>query len=224
MQPYLLPYIGYWQLINAVDTFIIYDDVTFIKQSFINRNYILVQNHKHMFTIPLFNASSNQIINNIMIMHPLNKVLKTIEQSYKKAAYFKDAFPVINEIFSCNEKELALFIKHSLIKICNYLNINTKFIFSKNIRINKKLPAEDKLIELTKKCGSNHYINTIGGQSLYCKSHFKKNGIKLSFIQTSDISYKQFGNNFINNLSIIDILMFNSKNDIQKMLLNYKLV
>ena len=224
MQPYFFPYIGYWQLINSVDIFIIYDDVNFIKRGYINRNNILINNVKHLFTLALIKSSQNKKINEILIGENNKKILRTIEQSYLKAPFFHDIFPIIEDVFSNKEKDLSKFLGNSLQIFSKYLDINTKFEYSSMIENDKSLQAQDRLIEISKILNATDYINAIGGEQLYDKNAFSDAGINLSFIQTELINYKQFNNKFIPNLSIIDVIMFNSKEDIKEMLKKYTLV
>ena len=224
MQPYLFPYIGYWQLIDAVDIFVIYDDVNFIKQGYINRNNILQQQRSHLFTLELIGASSNKKINDIKIGGNSNKLLRTIKQNYSKAPFYKDVSPVLEEILNNEEKELSKFLGFSLVKIAKYLNINTKFLYSSDIKNDKTFKAQDRLIEMSKILNATGYINSIGGIELYDKEVFSQNDINLSFLKTHEISYKQFNNEFVSNLSIVDILMFNSKDNIKNMLTQFELI
>lgn len=214
MQPYLFPYIGYWQLINAVNTFVIYDDVNFIKQGYINRNSILSNGKSQQFTLELIGASSNKLINEIGVGNNKNKVLKTIKQNYSKAPYYNKIIIIIEEILNNEEKNLAKFIAFSLMKISSYLGINTKFIFSSDIEKNNDLKAQDKVLEICNILQANKYINAIGGQELYSKEIFSKNKIELNFLKTKLVEYKQFSDQFVAYLSIIDILMFNDKEKI----------
>lgn len=224
MQPYLFPYIGYWQLINSVDTFVIYDDVNFIKQGYINRNSILSNGQSQQFTLELMGASSNKLINEIEIGNNINKILKTIKQSYIKAPFFQEIITLTEKILTNKEKNLGKFIGFSLEKISQYLEINTKFIYSSNIEKNNNLKAQDKVIDICKNLNAKTYINTIGGQELYNKEIFRENCIELDFLKTELVEYKQFKNDFVPYLSIIDILMFNSKDEIKNMLNRYELV
>lgn len=224
MQPYLLPYIGYWQLINAVDTFVIFDDVNFIKKGYINRNRILVNGQARLFTVDLIGASQNKLINEIEVGNKTKKILRTIELSYSKAPYFNVGFPIIKEIFNQKEKKLAKFVGYSLQKISNYLEIDTKFIYSSRVEKNNNLKAQDKILDICKRLQATNYINSIGGQGLYNKNNFLEKNIILSFLETGITEYKQFNSNFVPCLSIIDIIMFNCVEEIQNMLNNYKLI
>jgi hypothetical protein len=224
MQPYLFPYIGYWQLINAVDSFVIYDDVNFIKQGYINRNSILSNGKSQQFTLELIGASSNKLIKEIEIGNNVNKILKTIKQSYIKAPFFENVIILLEEILANKEKNLAKYIGYSLEKISQYLEVNTNIVYSSNIKKDINLKAQDKVIDICKNLNARKYINAIGGQELYSKEIFKKNDIELNFLKTEVVEYKQFKNDFVPYLSIIDILMFNSKDEIKYMLSRYELV
>jgi hypothetical protein len=224
MQPYLFPYIGYWQLIKVVDAFVIYDDVNFIKQSYINRNNILVNGQKQLFTLELIGASSFKLINEVKVGRNTSKLLKTIQQNYIKAPYYGIVCPVIEDVLTQKEENLAKFIGYSLQKISEYLGINTKFIYSSDIEKDNSLKAQDKVIEICKILKATKYINAIGGQELYSKDIFRQSEIELNFLKTEFKEYKQMKNEFIPYLSIIDVMMYNNKNEIKGMLKRYELL
>lgn len=224
MQPYLLPNIRYFQLIYAVDTFVIADDLNFIKNSFINRNFMLLNNTAFKFTLQLKGASQNKLINEIEIGDNRGSLLKTFEVNYKKAPYFNDVFPLLEMILYNEEKNLAKFVSYSLEVISKYLELKTKFLYSSEIEKNCNLRFDDRIIDICKSLKADHYINTIGGKKLYCKNIFNHKGIKLDFINTEIIEYKQFTKEFVPDLSIIDMLMFNSIDEIITILNRYKLV
>lgn len=227
MQPYFLPYIGYWQLLNAVDKYVIYDDVNFIKGGWINRNRILMNNEAKLFNVQMQGASPNKLINEVEVSQNLvwkKKFLKTIENAYRKAPFYNDVFPIIEEIINCDEVNLALYLANSIRKICDYLNIKTEIIISSDLKKDNDLKSQDKVIAICKELNGTEYYNAIGGQELYSYEDFKNEGIKLSFLKTSEIRYKQFKNDFISNLSILDVLMFNSKDEINKFFIRYELI
>lgn len=227
MQPYFLPYIGYWQLLNAVDQYVIYDDVNFIKGGWINRNRMLMNNQPKLFNIQMQGASPNKLINEVQVFTNdvwKKKLLKTIESSYCKAPYYDEVYPVIKEIIICDESNLAKYIENSIRKICEYLNINTKLIVSSSIDKDINLKGQDKVINICKILGADEYYNAIGGQELYSYSDFEKQGIKLRFLDTDNIEYSQFNGDFVSNLSIIDVMMFNSVDEIKIKLEEYRLI
>ena len=222
MQPYFFPYIGYFQLINAVDIFVIYDDVNYIKQGWVNRNRILINNKVHYFTLQIKGGSSFRKIKDITIGNNRLKLLKTIEQCYKNASQFENVYPLLTDILTSEEENLSKFLMYSLKKIAEYLGIKTVFMLSSEIDINTVAKAEDKIITICKKLGAINYINAIGGQELYNKTRFDENSLKLQFLKTNVIQYNQFNANFVPWLSIIDVLMFNDKRTISKYLEEYQ--
>ena len=217
MQPYFFPYLGYWQLINAVDTYVVYDDVAYIKGGWINRNNILVNGKANLITLALENSSSFKNINEINIIQNgknAEKILKTIQMAYKKAPYYEQVMPIIE----------AKLNYQTILDINKYLGIDTKVILSSDLKKDNTLKAQDKVIHINKLLGTDTYINAIGGQELYSKEDFKKEEIELKFLKMGDVKYSQFKNEFIPNLSIIDVMMFNSSKEIKGLLDNYELV
>lgn len=224
MQPYFFPYIGYFQLINAVDTFVFYDDVNFIKQSWITRNRILLNKKEFNFSLQVEGASSFKKINQLNLGGNNKKLLKTIDQAYRSAPFFNTIFPIIQDILLNEEHNLSKFLIYSLKRIATYLEISTGFKVSSEINKDNELKGEDKVVAICKKLGATQYINAVGGQELYDKDRFNNHQIELSFIQSKSIAYKQFDNDFISWLSIIDIMMFNSLENTKQMLNQYDLL
>ncbi len=225
MQPYFFPYLGYWQLINAVDKYVIYDDVTFIKGGWISRNYILLNGQPHMITLPLDNPSSFRNINEIEITSNIKareKILRTINSAYRKAPFFDTVMPMVEkQILNCTG--IAELNYNTIIDISNYLGIDTRFILSSDMDKDNTLKGQEKVIAINKALGSDMYINSVGGKEIYSEKAFEDNGIKLRFLEVNDICYGQFNNSFVPNLSIIDILMFNSAQDTKSLLSCYTL-
>lgn len=227
MQPYLFPYIGYFHLIKAVDIFVIYDDVNFIRQGWINRNNILLNDKKHLWTLPVIDASSFRFINQHFISNPSAnkaKLLALLTQAYKKAPHFQEVMPLLEDIISFDEDNIALYIRNSLQKLSEYMGIKTEFLISSDIEKDYEASAQDRVIQIVKNLEGSHYCNAIGGQELYSRDAFEKEGIKLSFIQSDSVLYKQYGEAFIPFLSIIDVLMFNDKATINQHLNAYELI
>lgn len=227
MQPYFFPYIGYFQLINAVDKFVFYDDVNYIKGGWINRNNILLNGEKKYFALNLKESSSFKRINQIFIGGRTFKLIKTINQSYSKAPYFDQVFPIIEEvILNINTSSLISEIAAmSVIKTSEYLDLKTIFeISSEEYYDTKDFERAERLIKICKLNNTDTYINAVGGKELYKKETFIKNKINLFFLKSKIIEYEQFGNEFIPYLSIIDVMMFNSPEEIQEMLNQYELL
>lgn len=227
MQPYFFPYIGYWQLINHVDKYIIYDDVNFIKGGWINRNNILINGEGKFINIRTHNASSNKLINEVGVLeNPINKAktLKAIEYNYRKAPFFNQVYPIIENIMNQPEDNLSKFLIYEIKKICEYLLIDTDIIVSSKIKKDNSLKGQDKVLEICKIFAADEYVNAIGGQELYSHEIFAQHNIKLSFMQSYAKEYNQFNSEFLPNLSIIDVMMFNSPGRINEMLDNYTIL
>ena len=221
MQPYLFPYIGYFQLINAVDKFILFDDVNYINKGRINRNFILNDSSPMLFTLPLKKPSQNKLINEIELSDSgsfSRKFLKSLKHSYVKAPYFEPVMKMLADIFNSERINLSDFIHYSLIIINEYLDIKSVIIPSSSIYENNSLKGSDRIIDICKKEKADTYINLPGGTGLYSAEIFLENGITLKFIKSREIIYKQFKIDFIKNLSIIDVMMFNSKDKVNKYL------
>lgn len=225
MQPYFFPYIGYFQMIKAVDTFVFYDDVNFIKNGWINRNKILINGQASYLTLQLKDASSFKLINQIAFNDNRNRLLKSIIVSYRKAPYFNEVFELVERCFRLDADKVASIAINSIMEVSSYLNLNTAFeVSSEKYADTRGLDRAHRLIEICKRKNANTYINAMGGAELYEKSFFIENNIILAFIKPREISYNQFKNDFVPWLSILDVLMFNSVAEVQMMLDNYDLM
>lgn len=225
MQPYFFPYIGYWQLINLVDKYVIYDDVNYIKGGWINRNKILINGEATFLNLYLSLASPNKKINEIEIDSGIRnqKNLKRIAMAYKKAPYYEETYPLLEELLTSKETNLAKLNGKIIKEISNYLSMNTEFVYSSEIEKNGQLKGQDKIIDICKRQGASDYYNAIGGKALYDQKSFRSEGIRLHFLKTKEIRYKQFDSDFVPNLSIIDLLMFNGREGTKELLKCYTL-
>lgn len=226
MQPYFLPYIGYFQLLNAVDKYVIYDNIQYTKKGWINRNRILQNGKDLMITIPLEKDSDYLDVKerSLSVGFDKKKLLNQIRESYRKAPYFEQVIPLTERIVNFDDNNLFHYIDNSVREICRYLGINTEIIISSSLGIDHSLKGQDKVIAICKELKATDYYNAIGGQELYSPEEFKKENINLHFISSSPIEYKQFANEFVPWLSILDVMMFNSLEDIHKILDNYELI
>lgn len=223
-QPYFFPYIGSWQLINSVDVYVISDSMQYIKQGYINRNNMLINGRRHLFTLEASGVHKRSLINEVKVGKNSAQILKSIYHAYRKAPYFKEVYPILEEILLHDEKNLAKYVGYSIERIAQYLDIDTKIIYLSDLQKETSLKGQERVIDICKRLNADRYINSIGGQGLYDKKNFIKEGIKLNFIKTEDIKYRQFNHEFVPNLSIIDIIMFNSKEKIKEMLNRYALI
>ena len=225
-QPYFMPYIGYWQLINAVDVFVIGDDYNYIKQGWVNRNRIQQNKTVQYFGVEVSHPSSFKYIGEHTLAESFlpEKKMHLVEAGYQNAPYYEAGAALMEKILNCGETNLADFLEHSIRCVCDYLGITTKIIRSSSLSGNAELKREYRLFHACQQLGADTYINAIGGQELYDYKQFREHGIKLGFIQTGDVQYRQFGRQFIPYLSIIDVIMFNSKEEIREMLNQYTIL
>lgn len=228
MQPYLFPYIGYFQLVNAVDKFIFYDDVMFIKNGWINRNRILANNEIVFFTVPIENISSFTKINQTKICNRnynkwLKKFLRTLKQNYSHAEFFGPIYNIVIEVLESPPIYISELASRSILVVIDYLGINSEIKYASKEYINNGLKGEERIIDICKNEKADEYINLPGGIDLYNGNIFKANEIVLSFIKSNPVYYKQLIETHITSLSIIDVMMFNSIEVIRKMIESYEL-
>ena len=211
MQPYFLPYIGYFQLIAAVDVFIVYDNIKYTKKGWINRNRMLLNGSDAMFSLPLKKDSDSLDVvqREVVANFDSAKLLNQFKGAYGRAPYFAQTLPLLERIINYEDANLFRYILHSLVSICEYLDIKTEIRVSSGISIDHELKSQNKVFALCQAAGANTYINAIGGMELYAKADFSARGIDLKFIKTKPFEYLQFGGPFVPWLSIVDVLMFN---------------
>lgn len=218
MQPYFLPYIGYWQLINSVDRFVILDDVNYIVRGWVNRNRLLINRLPSYITVPLQQASQNKRICDIMLMSSSawrDKLTKTVEYAYRKTPHFEEVFPVVEHLIRYPAENLADYLAYQLQTLSRLLGMSTDFVVTSRIYGNNEMAGQERVLDICRREGATTYVNAQGGQKLYGTDAFSSSGIELRFIFTRPLTYRQRGRVFTPNLSIIDVMMFNSKEKIQ---------
>lgn len=228
MQPYFCAYIGYYQLINSVDTFVIGDNFQYTKRGWFNRNRILNNGTDRIFTIPVKKDSSFLNVNLRYLaensIKARMKTLRHIQSFYKKAPFFSQNYPLVRRLFIQEIDNLFDFIYFSVVELCSNLDIKTKIILNSSLDIDHNIkPPQNNVIESCKFLKTDTYINPIGGKELYDKESFIKEGIDLKFIKSKYIEYLQFERKFVPWLSIIDVLMFNDIDQIKSYLNEYEL-
>lgn len=218
MQPYFFPYIGYFQLIRAADLFVIYDNIQYSKRGWINRNRILRQGQEALISIALKKDSDFLDVRDreLAANFDRDKLLKQIADAYHKAPYFRPAFPVIEAAIRHADANLFRFLHHSIITVCAYLHIDTSIAISSHIAIDHESKGQDKVLAICQQVAASDYINPIGGTALYSRAEFSRRKIRLSFLRSIPFDYPQMGNPFIPSLSIVDVMMFNSRAHISR--------
>jgi hypothetical protein len=227
MQPYFLPYIGYFQLISTADLFIVYDNIKYTKKGWFNRNRMLQNGKDVMFSLPLKNDSDhlNVCQRELAADFSRAKLLNQFKGAYQRAPYFSETFPLVEAIVRHEDRNLFRFLHHSLIKTCEHLGIATEFRVSSEIAIDHDLKNQEKVLALCQSVGANTYVNAIGGMELYSTERFLEKNIDLKFIRSKPFEYLQFGDAFVPWLSIVDVLMFNRMDTIRTCIsTNYELI
>jgi hypothetical protein len=222
VQPYVFPYLGYFQLIHAVDKLVLFDDVNFINRGWVNRNNILVNGKPYLFTIPLTKASQNKKIRDIEVSRDAKwkeKLSRKIELAYKKAPFFDETFPLFQSVMSGSYRTIADLARSGIKAVARHLEMSTPIVDTSTIYENSSMRGQERILDICTKEGATVYINPAGGVALYQKEVFKEANIDLLFIKMGVVTYKQFQNEFSPNLSIIDVLMFNGKETVSKELL-----
>jgi hypothetical protein len=228
MQPYVFPYLGYFQLISEVDTFIVLDDVNYINRGWINRNRILNRRSETIqWTIPLVQRSSNRLIKDHKIAtdHPSwKKIPKTIHSVYANAPQFDEVWPSVKLLFDQADDNLSEFALSTIKFVLDYLNIEVKIVSSSSVYKNQAFKGQERIIDICKSERAHSYVNLQGGKALYEPSLFLEQGIELYFLEHIPTPYPQWQENeFVASLSILDMLMFNDKDNAKKLLATYEL-
>lgn len=227
MQPYFFPYIGYFQLIAAVDQFVVYDNIKYTKKGWINRNRFLQNGKDVMFTLPLKKDSDSLDVCERELAADFDRehLLNQLKGAYRRAPYFDQTFSLVELIVRYEERNLFRYLHHSIVQTCKHLGITTDIKISSEINIDHGLHAQDKVLALCEALGATTYVNAIGGVELYSREAFQAKGVELKFIKSSPFEYEQFSEPFVPWLSIIDVLMFNPLPVVQQQIKNgYTLV
>lgn len=226
MQPYLFPYLGYYQMASSVDKFVFFDDVNFIKKGYIHRNEILVNGLPNRFSVPLKKVSQNDLIKNVRVstVYPDWKVkfLKTIELSYSKSKNYKEVLPLLHDVL--DSEYIAEIASQSVIKVLEYLSIETSTFFSSQLNYMKLGSGQEKILSICKLLKATSYTNAIGGKELYENNAFINAQIELNFIE---MKTKEVGELFMghpSHLSMLHFLFHFDKTTINRALSEFKRV
>jgi len=227
MQPYFFPYLGYFHLAKEVDVMVFADDYQYVKQSWINRNKILVNGKIQYLTLPLTRASDYLPINQRLVSSTFNaqKMLRLIDNSYRNADGFKGHSEYIQDLLMTNSSNLDQYLIRTLESIFQYLRINCRILRTSQLSNLENKSGEEKIFEICNQLGSSNYINAIGGKSLYSAEKFQEHGIDLKFVNSKFEPYEQLNDEFVPGLSIIDLLLnINSNEELINQLSNYHLI
>lgn len=222
MQPYFLPYIGYFQLINYVDVFVVYDRIEYSKKGWINRNRILKNGQDDYISLPIKKDSDYKFIDERELSDSFaterTKMIRRVAELYRKAPEFTQIFSLFEEIMLSEKTNLFEFLYQSVQKISGYLDIQDKLVISSDVKVNHDLKSPERIYDFCKELQADTYVNPIGGMEMYHQEDFAKKGLQLQFLKPELVEYRQFNHDFVKGLSILDVLMFNDKSTVQNML------
>jgi hypothetical protein len=227
MQPYFLPYVGYFQLIAAVDAFVVYDNIKYTKKGWINRNRLLLNGADAVFSLPLQKDSDALDVRERRLASDFNrqKLVNQFAGAYHGAPHFAVGMELVRRVVLNPETNLFGYLHASILAVCELLGIRTRIVVSSEVPADHGAKGEERVLSICRALGATRYINTIGGVELYSKSRFAGEGMELAFIRSRPFEYRQAGAPFVPWLSIVDVIMFNPVEEIRDSLLaNYELL
>lgn len=187
MQPYFFPYIGYFQLMNAVDLFVVFDDVQYIDRGWVNRNKIMIEGEAKWLTFPVLKGNRNLKINERHYLHDpenIDALKRRVRAGYERSPYFDTAFALFSEILDFEDGNVARFNANLLRRVGDELGLHCEYAMSSAFDIPTEMKGQERILALCKSVGASHYINPVGGADLYHDDTFKREAVNLSFLRT----------------------------------------
>ena len=221
IQPYFFPYLGYFDLINFIDKWVVFDIAQYIRHGWMNRNRILHPNDGWQYIImPIKKAKREEVITNIAINNQTDwreKILGQLQHYKKSAKYFKETVRLLEECLGIDETNLSKLNTAILDKICKYLGISFQYDFlsDMNLEIGPIENPGDWALRISEALKVTEYVNPPGGREIFDASKFNKLGIKLTIREIAPFEYNCKKYRFESNLSIVDVLMWNTPQQIK---------
>lgn len=230
MQPYFFPYIGYFQLINYADKWVVFDVVQFIRHGWINRNRILKPSEGWQYiTVPLKKYRRETPIKDILISGETDwqdRIFRQLEHYKKKAPYYSQVLDYLEDCFSSKDTNILDLNIISLKKTCKYLGIKFDYsVFSEmNLEIDPVSHPGEWALKISEALNASEYVNPPGGREIFNKKQFEEANIDLNFLEVNLKEYNQRRSTFEDGLSMIDVMMFNSPEEINEFLDDYSII
>ncbi|HUN92747.1 MAG TPA: WbqC family protein [Burkholderiaceae bacterium] len=220
MQPYFFPYVGYFQLMAAVDVFVLHDDVQFIKAGWVHRNRFLLNGEAAWFGLQLAQGPSTALIREREIAPSFDatQLVRRIAAAYHRAPERDAALQLLQDVLAAGDRGLADVNERGLRRVGEFLRIATPIVRSSSLQLDPELRAQARVIEIVRRMRGDTYVNPIGGLELYDEAAFAEAGQQLRFHRCGEVAYPQFGSTFVPSLSILDVLMFNAPASVAAML------
>jgi hypothetical protein len=230
MQPYFFPYIGYFQLVARSDLFVFYDDVQFARNSrsgWMNRNAVLLNGAPHWLTYPISKGHQLELIRERRYRaadEDRQKVRNLLTSAYRRAPNFAPVFALVEEILEFPDVRVGAFNANLVERLAQYLGLTTRFMSSSDLAYDRERKGPERILAICEALGARAYVNAIGGMELYDPVLFEARGVELRFLRPAVRPYRQFGEGFVPNLSIIDVLMFCPADEVRAMLAEHELI
>jgi hypothetical protein len=225
MQPYFLPYIGYFQLIKSADIFVLADQYQYTKKGWINRNRAILNKRVETFTLAVSSDGDCISEKKLHSGEDSKSLFRKIKQAYVDAPNSQTINVRLEEFLLSEEEYLFPLIENSIFSICEFLAIDTQILRLSALDNNKELKGIDRVQDIVKNLGGDTYLNPEGGREIYAKDLFNCNGLELEFLEHNPKPYRQLIPGFVDRLSIIDLLyMHDKKDDLQVHLDSYQII
>lgn len=227
MQPYFFPYIGYFQLIATSDVFVLHDDVQYVMGGWVNRNRILLNGEDRLITFPVQKGAFDLPINARNYVggnQGLRHIVNQVRQAYAKAPGYRQVFPLIEDLLMFADRNVARFNENLIRRVCDFIGVKTRIVISSSLDKDDSLSGQERVLDICRRAGATDYTNPIGGVKLYHQEMFQSAGINLHFLAAQNERYRQHDEMWVPFLSIIDVLMFNSVEEVRRLLGTYRLL
>lgn len=226
MQPYFFPYLGYFQLLDAADRFVFYDDVNYIKNGWINRNRVRLRDRAVYLTVPTRGGSSFRRIEEVAVSLDSarwrRKLTALVKDCYACAPCFPEVFPLFAAIIEREFSDVGALAKASVRVVAEHLGLDVSLVDSSRVYGNAALKGEQRVIDICRREGAQEYLNAPGGRALYSSVNFERAGLRLRFLRPRLVPYPQQGSGFLPGLSILDVLMNNPAERARELVRGYE--
>jgi hypothetical protein len=227
VQPYLFPYLGYIQILAAVDTFVVFDTAQFIRRGWIHRNRILLDGAAYPFTLPVVKAPQDTLIKDIeLAAEPghRKKLLRTMEQTYRSAPRYAEVMPLVEAVLNHPTASLNDLLRYQFEQLQRLVGWDTTLVWaSERSWTPTEAGPETRILGMVQDLGADRYINPAGGVHLYDPEVFRQAGVDLQFHHMDPVHYPQGNHPYVSHLSIIDVLMWNPPEALPGLLAAYRL-
>lgn len=210
-QPDFFPYMGYFYKMFQSDLWVFTDDVLFSKSGRHNYNEILTQSGPRKFTLPIHYHLEN--LNEIKIAaddKAIEKMLKTLWMEYRRAEYFHQVFPLLEEMIveAPNCENLAVFNELCIMNIAHQFGLDREMI---TLVSSRDIPTEQKrderIVWLCKSLNANVYFSGTGAKDYHIEQLYADSGVKLVYSDYQPVKYRQVGGREADNMSVIDYVL-----------------